>query len=718
MLRAVLLFGFALGVAQAEPGAGPAPAEGTDPPTASESATPGTGAREATDAEGPRQPQDGRLLPGLLLGLLLGIGAYHIGRQVYDSAPGSRGASALLVSGFLYEYAAFGLHEPLLGTGRPALILSALTVLGVAIAGLGFLSDFLMLKRKDGRARAITRALIVAAIGLAALVPLKPQLARDVADALLALALLWSLGVTTSHARQGDLRAAYLLPGLCVLAAALFGAGALLIAPQLNEGVFVPLLHGLFVIGLLVVAFAVTTAWSETVKPTLALPAPVAPHSGGVQVEQGKAAATPARGAITKDKQLSKALAVAGCGLWEWDIQAGRIAVTPETESLLGLEKGFFDGSEESFLATIAEADREPFRQALGERVRLGGGAFSLSFAVAGKGGPKRLSLTGSCFTNWEGVVVRCIGLLREAQPENPLAARAAPSEPAASASAPVARQQPRRAEPATRVSETRATALRAGDPGSDLKRALEREEIALAYRPVVSLADQRVAGFEVLLDWRHSERVPLRDDALATLASEHGLGGPLAKYAIAMACVQLYQWQTFFPLARALFATVSLGDGRLLGPDLVVSVRAILSAAALTPGTLRLACDEAMVLSHQAQAADCLAQIKRAGAGVVLKAELGSASALSTLERFPLDAVTLVGVRAGEEGAADAKGLRAIVQRARALHMEVHVSGVEAMEQVQALRAQGCDYASGRQFGAPLPAQDAQALIARDWPG
>ncbi len=398
---AFFLVGVVLGVAQAQPAAGPVESPAAAAPLAGDSA--GAQAMPAQHEESQAQLPNGRLLPGLLLGLLLSIGAYHIGRQVYDSAPGSRGASALLVSGFVYEYVAFGLHEPLVGTGRPSLMLSGLAACGVAVAGLAFLNGFLTLKLKDGPTCAITRILMAVTVLFALIAPLKPQFTQNAAEGMLAAALLWSLGTAGIYARQGDMRSAFLLPGLVVLAAALLGAGALLVIPSLSEAVFVPLLHGVFVIGLLVIAFAVTNAWNEPVPSYLALPAP-APAPAPVMPEAGTSArsssaeaprkqreakgTTPkaARLAVTKDRQLGRALAVSGHGLWDWDIAAGRISVSPETEIMLGMEKGFFDGSEESFLAAIAESDRELFRERMAERVAQGEGAFTLGFAVKKNG--------------------------------------------------------------------------------------------------------------------------------------------------------------------------------------------------------------------------------------------------------------------------------------------------------------------------------------------
>jgi EAL domain-containing protein (putative c-di-GMP-specific phosphodiesterase class I) len=754
ILCIISLFALFISVAQAQPLATPETTPVVTTPAPSEPA-----AVQASAMPGEREQEAnpyGRLLPGLLLGLLLSIGAYHIGRQVYDSAPGSRGASALLVSGFVYEYVAFGLHEPMLGQGRPAQIFVSLSALGVALAGLAFLAGFLTLKKRDGPASAVTHILMGVTVLWAVIAPLKPQFAQHAADGMLAAVLLWSLGATLIYARQGDTRAAYLLPGLIVLAATLVGAGLLLIVPGLSKAIFVPILHGGFVIGLLVIAFAVTNAWTEPVSTYVALAktAPAAPEPAAFPRESvppvSRNASPPASGARkaksgapAKDRQLGKALAVSGYGLWDWNISARRISMSTEAEAMLGLEKGFFDGSEESFLAAIAETDRARLRTEIAERVAQGEGAFSLAFSVEKKGERRALCLQGSCFANWEGAIVRCVGLLREVYDEDPAPERAAPAVPApavapspqpaltvsspptmtaplSDASAEPSDFSPKITSPAPGAGETvsEAEAAPPALSAADLRHAFEHEELEPHYRPIISLADRRVAGFEAELHWRHPACGLIKPTEFTDMAEREGLAGALLKYALALASMQLYQWQTFFPLAHALFVNVPIRESKSFGPELVAHIKAALTAASLAPATLRLEITERALLDNPSQSSELLGQLKRAGAGIVLEGDVASTSTLSTLERFPLNAVKVSCPGLAIDNAQDMKTLRAIIERARRLHMEVIVSGVESDEQVKGLKVLACEYAQGHCFGAPLPVHEAQSLVAHFWSG
>jgi EAL domain-containing protein (putative c-di-GMP-specific phosphodiesterase class I) len=295
------------------------------------------------------------------------------------------------------------------------------------------------------------------------------------------------------------------------------------------------------------------------------------------------------------------------------------------------------------------------------------------------------------------------------------------PAQPPAApaASAPPAPQRKTPVEPSVSVAVAPSPRAAPAEPATlaaELKRALEREEFELRFQPIISLADKRVAGFAVELHWRHPKRGLIAPAEFMAAAEDKGFGGSLAKYALAMACVQLYQWQSFFPLARTLFASVPIRDPKLLTPDLLTNVKAILSAAALTPGTLRLALAEPVLLGNDTQTADILGQLKRCGAGILLDADTASATLMSTLERFPLDTVRVSCARLALDNAADMKALRAIIERARRLHMDVIASGIESEGQVKSVREQACAFAQGRHFGVPLSAEDARNLIARFW--
>jgi len=252
----------------------------------------------------------------------------------------------------------------------------------------------------------------------------------------------------------------------------------------------------------------------------------------------------------------------------------------------------------------------------------------------------------------------------------------------------------------------------------SDLRRALEQEEIELHYQPIMALADNSICGFEALIRWRHPERGVLSPDAFVELAEETGLIVPLGKYALAMASVQLYQWQTFFPLSKPLFACVNISSRQLLRNDLVRDVREVLSAVSLAPNSLRLEVTEDLLSQDVDQARTVLEQIKTMGAGISLDDFGTGYASIGKLQGLPIDTLKvdksfIARLRNSDEASVIT---RTIIDLAHGLNMDVIAEGVESEDDMNRLREMGCEFGQGFYFGPPMLPIDAQTFIAEHW--
>jgi EAL domain-containing protein (putative c-di-GMP-specific phosphodiesterase class I) len=253
----------------------------------------------------------------------------------------------------------------------------------------------------------------------------------------------------------------------------------------------------------------------------------------------------------------------------------------------------------------------------------------------------------------------------------------------------------------------------------SELRRALEREEIELHYQPIMALADGRISGFEALIRWRHSEHGILTAESFVDIAEKTGLIVPLGKYALAMASVQLFQWQSFYPLSNPLFVCVNVSSRQLLRHDLVKDVRDVLAAVSLAPNSLRLEVNERLVAADAPGAKIVLDQIKALGAGIALDDFGTGETSLSMLELLPIDTLKvdksfIARLRENEDNKPVV--VRSIVELAHDLEMDVIAEGIESETDVRRLRALGCEFGQGFFFGSPMPPDDVQAFIARHW--
>lgn len=252
----------------------------------------------------------------------------------------------------------------------------------------------------------------------------------------------------------------------------------------------------------------------------------------------------------------------------------------------------------------------------------------------------------------------------------------------------------------------------------SDLRRAVERNELKIFYQPIMSLKDGRVAGFEALLRWQHPEHGFLTPDSFIPLAEESELIVTLGRFALATAAEDLAVWQNLFPLRKALFASVNVSSRQLLRHDLIDDVEQVLAEANIAKGSLRLEVTESLVMANPELASRILQRISELGAGISLDDFGTGHSSLSYLQQFPVDTIKIDRSFVEHMGKGEEPPVivRSIVTMAQDLGKMVVAEGAETDQQVEELRRMGCDYAQGFKFGRPMTAEDTLEFIAHHW--
>ena len=247
----------------------------------------------------------------------------------------------------------------------------------------------------------------------------------------------------------------------------------------------------------------------------------------------------------------------------------------------------------------------------------------------------------------------------------------------------------------------------------SELRRALDREEITLLYQPIVRLENRTVAGFEALARWDHPKMGRLSPSEFITIAEEIGLITDLGLFAIERTARQLGIWQRAVRSRVPLFASVNVSSRQLLKNDVVDNLRAVLARAGLARGTLKLELTESAVMENPEQAAQILKRLRDLGAGLALDDFGTGHSSLAYLQRFPFDTIKIDQsfVRANAKGTRPVI-LRSIVGLAHDLGMDVVAEGAENDSDAVALHHLGCEFAQGFVFGHPMSAEQAQELI------
>jgi diguanylate cyclase (GGDEF)-like protein/PAS domain S-box-containing protein len=250
----------------------------------------------------------------------------------------------------------------------------------------------------------------------------------------------------------------------------------------------------------------------------------------------------------------------------------------------------------------------------------------------------------------------------------------------------------------------------------SDLRKALERQQIAVLYQPITRLASNQLAGFEALLRWDHPTRGRLGAEDFIPLAEECGLIVDLGNYVLGQALEEASRWHKLLPRDRdPLFVSVNVSSRQLFRQDMVQEIRLLLAREAVPKGTLKLEITESLVMENPERAVEILTWLKTFGASLALDDFGTGYSSLSYLHRFPCDTIKVDRSLVRDSGLNGSSPLilRSVVALSHELGKEVVAEGVETQADAAYLRSIGCEYGQGYYYGEPMAAKDVASLLA-----
>ncbi|NUN65415.1 EAL domain-containing protein [Pseudanabaena biceps] len=250
----------------------------------------------------------------------------------------------------------------------------------------------------------------------------------------------------------------------------------------------------------------------------------------------------------------------------------------------------------------------------------------------------------------------------------------------------------------------------------NDLRRAIERNEFRLQYQPIVSLKSRHILGFEALIRWQHPEKGLVYPSEFIAFAEDVGLIVEIDLWVLREACMQLRTWQNLFPHAQNLVMNVNLSARQFTQSDLTSQIEQILRQANLDNICLKIEITERILIEKTSLATKILTELSDLQIHTCIDDFGTGYSSLSYLHRFPIhtlkiDRSFILRLDNEYEGN-NGEIVKAIIDLAINLGLNVVAEGVETAYQLEFLKSNNCHAGQGFYLFQPLNADAIAELL------
>lgn len=247
----------------------------------------------------------------------------------------------------------------------------------------------------------------------------------------------------------------------------------------------------------------------------------------------------------------------------------------------------------------------------------------------------------------------------------------------------------------------------------TDLRKSIVNNELRIHYQPIISIAQDKLVGFEALVRWQHPHRGLMFPDDFIPLAEETGFVRELDHWVLKNATSQLQDWRGAIEDADHLQLSLNLSGLHFDNMEILSHIGNLLSGNDLA-GNLKLELTESVLMQNSGRSLEMFNILHARGLGISIDDFGVGYSSLSRLKRLPIDALKIDRsfVQHMQNDQASLDIIRAIIDLAYNLKMEVVAEGVETAQQYKLLKRLGCHYAQGYYLSRPLPVEKATEFI------
>ncbi|QZH74385.1 MAG: bifunctional diguanylate cyclase/phosphodiesterase [Erythrobacter sp.] len=243
----------------------------------------------------------------------------------------------------------------------------------------------------------------------------------------------------------------------------------------------------------------------------------------------------------------------------------------------------------------------------------------------------------------------------------------------------------------------------------SDLRTALQRDELAIYFQPIIDLGTGRIRAFEALARWFHAEKGEIHPAQFIPVAEESGLIVALGNWVTAEAARIAAGWPAEVTLC------VNLSPVQIVAPGSALGILSALNEAGLDPARLELEVTEALFAQGDQDASAFMHTLARHGVRFALDDFGTGYSSVRHLHLYPFRTLKVDRSLVSGPGsnARSDTVIRAMAEMGQTLGMNVVAEGLETIEQVRAMKAAGCTLGQGWHFSRAVPDYTAMLMLA-----
>ncbi|MGL5511588.1 MAG: putative bifunctional diguanylate cyclase/phosphodiesterase, partial [Microcoleaceae cyanobacterium] len=250
----------------------------------------------------------------------------------------------------------------------------------------------------------------------------------------------------------------------------------------------------------------------------------------------------------------------------------------------------------------------------------------------------------------------------------------------------------------------------------TELRLALQQNQLQVYYQPIVQLSSGKIIGFEALARWHHPEKGFISPCDFIPVAEETGLIKEIGELILTMACQQLVSWNKQNSYGNN-DLTISVNiSGKQLQPDLPQIIDRVLAETGLPASNLKLEITETVIMKEPQEAIAILNELAERGIQLFIDDFGTGYCSLSYLQQFPFSGLKIDRsfIKRVLSSSDNTHIVKTIISLAEILHLNIVAEGIEMVEQLNYLRSLHCDYGQGFWFSKPLNSEAAKMLLSQ----